>query len=197
MSYDPTREWNITSVDITLANDNGHFLYVKVPIEADVTTSEVIASEAHIDPLRDEGYIIYKLGWITPVVDGKRTAQMLWGNNKPVPVDKVVEDISFEFADVVAGTAKDYTLDIKASFPYDILSACLETDDGTLTGVAVKIGSTAVTSLSSVTVDTAVDETSATGANSVATGDRVSLSVSTGYSGAPTLIRGKLKIKRT
>lgn len=108
-----------------------------------------------------------------------------------------VEDIAFEFADVVAGTAKDYTLDISASFGYTIESACLETDNGTLTGVAVKIGSTAVTSLSSVTVDTAVDETASTGANTVVAGNRVWLSVGTGYTGTPTLIRGKLKIART
>lgn len=107
------------------------------------------------------------------------------------------EDIAFEFADVIAGTAKDYTLDIKASYGYTIESACLETDTGTLTGVAVKIGSTAVTGLSSITVDSSVDETSATAAKTVVVGNRVTLSVSTGYSGAPTLIRGKIKIKRT
>lgn len=98
----------------------------------------------------------------------------------------------FEFADVVAGTAKDYTLIIKAKFRFIILGVCLETNNGTLTGVAVKINSTAVTSLSSITVDTAVDETDATGANIVEIGDRVYLSVSTGYTGTPTLIRGSL-----
>jgi len=107
-----------------------------------------------------------------------------------------IEDIAFEFCDVVAGTAKEYTLDIKASFGYTIEAACLETDNGTLTGVAVKIGSTAVTGLSAVTVDTAVDETAATGANTVAENDRVTLAVAATYTGTPTLIRGKLKIQR-
>lgn len=108
-----------------------------------------------------------------------------------------IEDISFEFADITAGTAQTYTLDIKASFRYTIESACLETDNGTLTGVAIKINSTAVTSLSSLTVDTSVDETASTGAKTVVADDRVYLVTSTGYTGTPTLIRGKLKILRT
>lgn len=108
-----------------------------------------------------------------------------------------IEDIAFEFCDVVAGTAKTYTLDIKASFGYTIEKACLETDNGTLIGVAVKINATDVTSLSSITVDTAVDETSSTGAKTVVAGDRVYLVVATTYTGTPTLIRGKLVIQRT
>jgi len=118
-------------------------------------------------------------------------------DNEKIKIGDWYEDIAFEFCDVVAGTAKTYTLDISATFAYNIISAFLETDSGTLTGVAVKIGSTAVTSLSSVTVDTAVDETTATGANSVAIGNRVYISTSTGYTGTPTLLRGKLKIQRT
>jgi uncharacterized protein (TIGR02145 family) len=109
----------------------------------------------------------------------------------------LIDHISFDFNDVTAGTAQTYTLDIKAVFGYTIESAILETDNGTLTGVAVKIGSTAVTSLSSLTVDTSVDETSSTGANTVVLGDRVSIVTSTGYTGSPTVLRGKLKIKRT
>jgi len=108
----------------------------------------------------------------------------------------LINDIAFEFCDVVAGTAKEYTLDIKASYGYTIESACLETDNGTLTGVAVKIGTTAVTGLSNITVDITVDETNATAAKTVVAGNRVKLSISTGYTGTPTLIRGKLKILR-
>jgi len=130
---------------------------------------------------------------VTPVVGDFAG---LW-RSSGVLIGDWIEDIAFEFCDVVAGTAKDYILDISATFAYNILSCFLETDNGTLTGVAVKIGTTAVTSISSVTVDTTVDETTATGANSVAIGNRVKLSVSTGYSGTPTLIRGKLKIQRT
>lgn len=107
------------------------------------------------------------------------------------------DDINFEFADIVYGISQTYTLDIKASYGYTITSASLEVDTGTLTGIAVKINSTAVTSLSSITADTGVDETNATGTNTVVAGDRIYIITSTGYTGAPTVLRGKLKITRT
>jgi len=109
----------------------------------------------------------------------------------------MVDDINFEFADILMGMAQTYTLDIKASYGYTITSASFETDTGTLTGIAVKIGSTAVTSLSSVTADAIVDETTATGANTVVAGDRIYIITTTGYTGVPTVLRGKLKITRT
>ena len=116
-----------------------------------------------------------------------------------------VQDINFEFADIIYGTAQSYTLDINASYGYTITSATLEVDSGTLTGVAVKIGSmvqncttaTAVTSLSSVTATTTATETNATGANTVVAGNRIWICTSTGYTGVPTVLRGKLKITRT
>ena len=106
-------------------------------------------------------------------------------------------DISFEFRDITVGIAQTYILDIYAAYSYIIVSAVLETDTGTLTGVAVKIGSTAVTSLSAITVDSTVDVTASTGANAVAVGDRVTLVTSTGYTGSVTALRGKLIIQRT
>jgi hypothetical protein len=105
-----------------------------------------------------------------------------------------VSDISFEFRNITPGTAQTYDLDIKASFPYTIESAILETDNGTLTGVSVNIGSIPVTSLSSLTVDTAVDETASNGSKSVTPGDRITIVTSTGYTGSPTLLKGKIKI---
>jgi hypothetical protein len=108
-----------------------------------------------------------------------------------------VDDIAFEFRDVIAGVDTAYTLDIKGTYTYDITSAILETDNGTLDSVVVKINSTAVTGLDDITVDTGADETSATAANSVALTDRVYIYIGEGYTGTPTLIRGKLKLKRT
>lgn len=104
--------------------------------------------------------------------------------------------IEFEFRDIEAGTAADYVLDLKALVDYDIDSAVLQVDAGTLT-VAIKIGATAVTSLSAVAADTSITETAATAANTVAAGDKVILAVSATYTGAPTLIRGKLNLTRT
>lgn len=291
MAYTPQREWAFSATDLVLLNDNAHFLYLAVPTPEDSTDPvSIFASEQHIEPKFYPDWICFKIGILQAVVDGKREASMLWGNNrgtstpqlqadwnqavntspdyiknKPaipsgsieltgdatgtgttgapfattlatvnpnvgtfgsttkIPVVSVdgkgrvtglsevdaltggagveigdwIEDIAFEFCDVVAGTAKTYTLDIKASFGYTIEAACLETDNGTLTGVAVKIGATAVTSLSSITVDTTVDETASTGAKTVVAGNRVYLVVAATYTGTPTLIRGKLKTLRT
>jgi hypothetical protein len=104
--------------------------------------------------------------------------------------------IEFEFRDIEAGNAADYVLDIKALVGYTIDSAVLQVDTGTLT-VAVKIGSTAVTGLSAVAASDTITETSATAANTVVEGNLVILAVSATYTGAPTLIRGKLNLTRT
>jgi hypothetical protein len=108
----------------------------------------------------------------------------------------VIDDISFEYRDITPGAAQSYTLDISASYGYTIESATLETDTGTLTGVAVKIGSTAVTSLSNLTAST-LATTDSTGAKTVVATDRVTINTSTGFTGTPTTLRGKLKIQRT
>jgi hypothetical protein len=348
MIYDPTRAWDVAETEITFLNNNAHYLYLMVEINELATTSEVIASEDHIDPLRDEGYIIYKLGIVQGVVDGVREASMLWGNVKTTPdkyyrqtqtahgfavgnavgivgstwvkakadspanavtlglVSQVVDannfryvkggvlagtytaganyflstsvagdlmilsepevwtdgqvrqyigtgtkngdgldveidigdvvgiglapdkyvsaisfdatyrilsltrtgglpalsvilpypasDIAFEARDVTKGIAQTYVLDMKASWPYRILSIVTESD-GTLTGVSVKINSTAVSGLGSLSIGTKA-EINATSANSVATGDVVTINTAATYSDNPTLIRVKLKIQR-
>jgi hypothetical protein len=98
----------------------------------------------------------------------------------------------FTFKDLTPGTSQIYDLDIDASGDYTIDNVVLEVDDGTLTGVAVKINTTDVTSLSSVTVDTTKDKTTATGDNNVVSGDRVTIVTSTGFTGAPTTLTGKI-----
>ena len=82
MIYNPERIWNIALTNITIPDDNGHWLYLKVPVEEGVTTSELFVDEGHIDPLRDDGCVIYKWGYIHPVADGKREVSMLLGNTK-------------------------------------------------------------------------------------------------------------------
>ena len=99
--------------------------------------------------------------------------------------------------DITPGTAQEYTLIPKCREGLTIDSFVYKTDDGTLTGCAVKIGSTAVTGLSSLSVGTTQAETNATGANTTAAGDRVTFVTSTGYTGTPTMIEVQLNYHKT
>jgi hypothetical protein len=104
-------------------------------------------------------------------------------------------EISFDFRNITPGIAQTFDLDISASYIYTIFAAVLETDIGTLIGVSVNINGTPVTSLSSVSVDTSADQTLATALNAVVINDRITISTSTGYTGSPTTLKGKIKIK--
>jgi hypothetical protein len=104
-------------------------------------------------------------------------------------------EISFDFRNITPGIAQSFDLDISASYIYTIFAAVLETDNGSLTGVDVKINGIAVTSLTAVTVDTSADQTLSTALNAVAVNDRITISTSTGYTGSPTTLKGKIKIK--
>lgn len=106
-----------------------------------------------------------------------------------------VEDIAFDWNDVEEGVSQTWVLDPKASFAYNIISVVLESDS-TMDDLAIKIDGTAVGGMSAIDVTTSTTETSATSGNSVSEGSRVTM-VSSGTDGAPTLIRGKLKIQRT
>lgn len=105
------------------------------------------------------------------------------------------EDIAFDFNDVEEGISQTWVLDVKASFAYNILAVVLESDS-TMDDMAIKIDGTAVGGMSAIDVTTGTNETSASSGNSVSIGSRVTM-VSSGTDGAPTLIRGKLKIQRT
>ncbi|HAQ18625.1 MAG TPA: hypothetical protein DCR40_05235 [Prolixibacteraceae bacterium] len=104
------------------------------------------------------------------------------------------EEMGYEFRDITKAVAQTYVLDMKVSWPYTIKSIVCESD-GTLTGVSVKINSTAVTGLSSLSVATKT-ETNATAANVTAAGDVVTINTATGYSGTPTIMRLKIKYQR-
>jgi len=47
-----------------------------------IRTSEIVTSKTHIEPLAEDGYVIYKLGYITPKTNGIRQFSPLWGNVK-------------------------------------------------------------------------------------------------------------------
>ena len=109
----------------------------------------------------------------------------------------LIEALPFEFRDLTPGTSQTYELDLYAFYGYTVEGIVLEVDTGTLTDVHIKIGTTDITSLTTLTEDTSRDYTVATGANIVAVSNNVVLVTNTSYTGAPTLIRGSLKIKRT
>lgn len=95
----------------------------------------------------------------------------------------------FEFC-VTPGIAQTFVYDLYAAYGYTINKLIAESD-GTLNGVSVKIGSTPITGISSISVST-VNTFNATALNVVAQSNRVVIETSTGYSGAPTIIRGKI-----
>jgi len=111
------------------------------------------------------------------------------------------EDISFDFNDVEAGIVQTWILDIKASFAYKILSVVLQSDS-TMDDVTVEIAGSPITwdlpgDPVSIDVTSSVVETTAKTDvdNDVAVGEQVTLN-SSGTDGDPTVIRGKLKIRR-
>ena len=109
----------------------------------------------------------------------------------------LIEALPFEFRDLTPGTSQTYELDLYAFYGYTVEGIVLEVDTGTLTDVHIKINSTDITSLTTLTVDTTRDYTTATGANTVVATDKVVLVTNTSYTGVPTILRGSLKIKRT
>jgi len=106
------------------------------------------------------------------------------------------KDIAWEFRDLTRGTAQTYVLDIDASYEYIIGSVILEVDDGTLTGVGIDRNGSTVGGLTGIVVDTVADETVAS-SNTISIGDKITLEIDTGFTGAPTQIRGKLRTTRT
>jgi hypothetical protein len=121
-----------------------------------------------------------------------------------IPLPTVIPDqgdkdavVEFGFNDVEAGTAKSYDMDINCEFPYTIKHVWLRTDSGILTGVNVKINSTAVTGLESITVTGTKGKSTATALNTVVANDTVTLNITTGYSGVPAYIGGHIYIERS
>jgi len=108
----------------------------------------------------------------------------------------LTEIIEFVFENVVAGTARTWTLCLKAPFAFTITSGVFRSD-GTLTSVSITINGTVVTGLSSLTVDTNKTESTATAGNIVAIDDEIKIAIGTGYAEQPTLIEGELRIQRS
>jgi uncharacterized protein (TIGR02145 family) len=108
-----------------------------------------------------------------------------------------LEDITFEYKDIEAGTAQTYYLDPLATFHYIIIGVVVRSDD-TMSALEIQINGTPVEFGSSTHVDvtTSAVRTYATDAFTVVEDDVVTL-VTSGTDGDPTELRGKLIIQRT
>lgn len=104
------------------------------------------------------------------------------------------EDISFEFRDVEVGTLQEYELDMLATFDYVISTILLVVDNGTI-ATSITIDNDPVPGLDNVDIGTSINWGNPTGPDPliVYQGSSVKLLLSdSGYTGTPTLIRGKV-----
>ena len=194
------------NTDVGTFGDSTNAVTVTVDAKGRITAISESAIAANTDKVKYDasdptaGYLAAKIIAGTGIAIEEGTGddenKLVITNSVTLNSNYLKDWIEFEFRDITAGTAADYVLDLKALVGYTIDSAVMQVDTGTLT-VAVKINTTAVTSLSAVAADTTITQTTATAANSVTAGDKVILAVSTAYTGAPTLMRGKLNLTRT
>jgi hypothetical protein len=110
-----------------------------------------------------------------------------------------IEDIDFYFNDVTAGIPQLYYIDLKASFDYEVLSAVLRSD-ARVYDVEIQINGTTIVwpgSATSVDITPVITETSTVSNNSVLEDNLVTLVTYGVDADSPTIIQGKLKIRRT
>lgn len=166
---------------IGTGNKDGNGLDVEIDIGDEISFD--VINDKHVDGI--------SFNENTRVLTLTRTAGL---SSLSVAIPYPSLDKEFEARDVTKGIAQTYVLDMMASWPYLIQSIVCESN-GSLSGVSVKINSTPVGGLSSLIVGTKA-ETIATGSNSVAKDDVVTINTSASYSGNPTFIRVKMKYKR-
>jgi len=157
-------------------------------------------SHGAVDPLpgtlrfkdsKFEGFITAWFEFLTDALSDNKT----YARKNGAWVEIAEPPLVAEYQDFVAGTAKDYVLLLSAIYPFSIDSFWAEVDNGTI-DVSMKIGSTAITGIDGVAVDTTASQIDATALNSVAVGNRVIFSLSATYTGTPTLIRIQIKTTR-
>lgn len=111
------------------------------------------------------------IGLLKPLVNDATDADT-WGddlNDNMDTLDAFASRVQIPFS-IRYPEAATYTLVLKSRVPLTIQSITTKTDAGTLTA-NVKINSTSVTSLSAISVTSSEATTTATGANSLAAGD--------------------------
>lgn len=63
--YDPTRTWTITETNFVLATKATHFMYAKIDLTSESTDCEIVVHEEHQEVKSVNGYLMYKLGYIS------------------------------------------------------------------------------------------------------------------------------------
>jgi len=108
----------------------------------------------------------------------------------------MIEDQKFTFKDVEAGGIQWWDIDLNVSWLYIVVGAWLETDNGTLDGVDIRINGTAIAGIESVSITTTKTFFPATTDNVPTLDDRIKIFTSASYTGMPTTITGKIVIQR-
>jgi len=81
-AYIPYRSWTIEAATLTLSDDaKSYNLYAVIPTATGQTTATIVADEDHLWAKETADTIKYKLGFVSKVTDGKRTACTLWGGS--------------------------------------------------------------------------------------------------------------------
>lgn len=97
-SYNPEREWDITGASIEFSTTATQWLYIKAPVDDLETDAELVASEDHIDPLFEDGFVYYKIGYASAVSAGQREIRTLWGGGGTAAADNSIK-VAIDFVD--------------------------------------------------------------------------------------------------
>jgi len=188
LEYDPTRAWTFDAQEITVADADGYWIYVKLPVDPLVTTCQFVLHKTHVEVKKDlyDGYLTYKMGYVSPQSSPRHLA-MLWGNVKHKATG--LSEIPFEWC-INPGVAETFSIDRYVTSGYTISKAILESD-GVLEGVKIKIDGVDVTGLDDMDVGT-IAVFNATALNVASAGERITLVTSGTDSGTPTIIAGKI-----
>ncbi len=96
LDYDPTREWSFDAQEITIPDNEGYWIYAKLPLASESGTCTFLLQKTHVEIKQDlfDGYLIYKIGYVTSTASPRHLG-MLWGN---VKLNSTIKEIADEAA---------------------------------------------------------------------------------------------------
>ena len=187
------KPFSVEATDYPITTPDAYYIYALIPLDKLVNNFVFRVNKEYWREKMFNGYITILFGILNSEADNRKLV-LNWCVEQP---DNPIEWQSFEYRDIIAGTVCSYCLLLDSPVPFNLLAIVLECDNGTLTEVAIKINTTAITGMSSIIIDTAKDMTTASGANAVAVHDAINLIIGTGHTGAPTAIKGLITYQRT